>query len=138
MSRRKGSTDQLALFPGLDEPEREAVAPAPVPAEVAALGRELPSEVRLGGSTWSFPGWRGLVYDGRHSESVLAHAGLAAYAQHPLLRAVGRDRTHYAPPRAPATATTSIRACPTCAPRPAWQAPPGRRPRSSAGCSARG
>jgi len=87
----------LALFPGLDEPEREAVAPAPVPAEVAALGRELPSEVRLGGSTWSFPGWRGLVYDGRHSESVLAHAGLAAYAQHPLLRAVGLDRTHYAP-----------------------------------------
>jgi uncharacterized protein YecE (DUF72 family) len=95
---RQRETDQLALFPG-SEPETPArgVGAAPVSEEIEELGRELPPGIYLGGSTWSFPGWAGLVYDRRYSESKLAHEGLAAYAQHPLLRAVGIDRTHYAP-----------------------------------------
>lgn len=99
MSRRKGPQDQLQLFPGLvdEAPERRGVGPASVPEDVQALGEALPRGIYLGGSTWSFPGWAGLVYDGRYTESKLAHEGLAAYAQHPLLRAVGVDRTHYAP-----------------------------------------
>lgn len=102
MARSK-ETDQLALFPGLapekppEKPKPPGVGPAPVPEEVAALGRALPPGIVLGGSTWSFPGWAGLVYDGRYTESKLAHEGLAAYARHPLLRGVGIDRTHYAP-----------------------------------------
>jgi len=95
MARRK-DIDQLSLFPGLVA-EEPSVGPAPVSEDVAALGRELPPGILLGGSTWSFPGWAGLVYDSRYSESRLAHEGLAAYARHPLLRAVGIDRTHYAP-----------------------------------------
>jgi uncharacterized protein YecE (DUF72 family) len=75
----------------------DEVAPARVAAEVEILGRSLPEGIYLGGSTWSFPGWRGLVYDGRYSESRLARDGLAAYARHPLLLCVGIDRTHYAP-----------------------------------------
>ncbi|MCS6945739.1 MAG: DUF72 domain-containing protein [Sutterellaceae bacterium] len=61
------------------------------------LARQLPDHVYLGTSSWSFPGWRGLVYGGDYSEAQLARAGLAAYAAHPLLRAVGLDRGFYQP-----------------------------------------
>lgn len=90
--------DQLQLFPGMaPEPVKEGVGPADFSEELIELGRSLPEDVYLGGSTWSFPGWRDLVYDGKHSESKLAREGLAAYGQHPLLRCVGIDRTYYAP-----------------------------------------
>lgn len=90
--------DQLQLFPGLaPEPVKESVGPADFSAELIELGRSLPEDVYLGGSTWSFPGWRDLVYDAKHSESKLAREGLAAYGQHPLFRCVGIDRTYYAP-----------------------------------------
>jgi uncharacterized protein YecE (DUF72 family) len=57
----------------------------------------LPREIRLGTSSWFFPGWRGLVYDGVHPQATLSRKGLAAYAQIPLLRTVSLDRTFYAP-----------------------------------------
>ncbi len=57
----------------------------------------LPRALRLGTSSWSFPGWAGVVYDRTVSETVLARHGLAAYARHPLLRTVGIDRTYYRP-----------------------------------------
>jgi uncharacterized protein YecE (DUF72 family) len=66
-------------------------------AEAADLGARLPAGLHLGGSTWSFPGWAGLVYDRSYTTERLARHGLAAYARHPLLRAVGIDRTHYRP-----------------------------------------
>ncbi len=58
----------------------------------AAFGKRL----HLGTSSWSFPGWAGLVWDERrYSESDLSRHGLAAYARHPLLRTVSLDRTFY-------------------------------------------
>src|SRR5215470_3113347 len=75
----------------------KGVGPAAQPAEVLDLAARLPAGVHLGGSTWSFPGWAGLVYDRPYPTARLAHDGLAAYARHPLLRAVGIDRTHYRP-----------------------------------------
>jgi uncharacterized protein YecE (DUF72 family) len=57
----------------------------------------LPVDIRLGTSSWFFPGWRGLVYDGVHPQIALSKQGLAAYAQIPLLRTVSLDRTFYAP-----------------------------------------
>jgi uncharacterized protein YecE (DUF72 family) len=57
----------------------------------------LPMDIRLGTSSWFFPGWRGLVYDGTHPQVALSRKGLAAYAQIPLLRTVSLDRTFYAP-----------------------------------------
>jgi uncharacterized protein YecE (DUF72 family) len=105
MARRKSPSDQLALFgppPGEAEPEAtKGVAPAAVSEEVVELGRTLPPGVRFGPSTWSFPGWAGLVYDKKHSTTRLAREGLAAVARHPLLRAAGVDRTHYAPVATP-------------------------------------
>jgi uncharacterized protein YecE (DUF72 family) len=73
------------------------VGAAPVAAEVAELAGRLPAGLFLGGSTWSFPGWAGLVYDRAYTATRLARNGLAAYARHPLLRTVGIDRTHYGP-----------------------------------------
>jgi uncharacterized protein YecE (DUF72 family) len=79
--------------------------PRPAPAEpgIAALAAALGPNVRLGTSSWSFPGWSGPVYDpaANVDESALARHGLAAYAAHPLLRTVGLDRTYYAPLSAP-------------------------------------
>lgn len=74
-----------------------AVLAAVVPDDLHTLARSLPSLLHLGTSSWSFAGWAGLVYGGEFSETKLAREGLHAYAQHPLLRAVGIDRTFYAP-----------------------------------------
>jgi uncharacterized protein YecE (DUF72 family) len=57
----------------------------------------LPAEIRLGTSSWFFPGWRGLVYEDIHPQVALSKKGLEAYAQIPLLRTVSLDRTFYAP-----------------------------------------
>jgi uncharacterized protein YecE (DUF72 family) len=58
----------------------------------AAFGQRL----HIGTSSWSFPGWAGLVWDERpYSDSDLSRHGLAAYARHPLLRTVSLDRTFY-------------------------------------------
>lgn len=53
--------------------------------------------LRLGASTWSYPGWAGLVWDRPYSEPLLARHGLAAYARHPLMRCVCVDRSFYRP-----------------------------------------
>ena len=90
-------TTQLGLFDDVPTPGVTPVAPAPVPQELAAAAKRLPANLRLGTSSWSFPGWEGLVYDRRASETTLARYGLAAYARHPLLRTVGVDRGFYRP-----------------------------------------
>ncbi len=61
------------------------------------LAAALPPSLWLGTSSWSFPGWKGLVWDGDCSEAILAKHGLAAYARHPLLRTVSLDRAFYRP-----------------------------------------
>jgi hypothetical protein len=87
---------QLSLFDDAD-----GVDPAACEDAIRAIGRVLPAGIHLGTSSWSFPGWTGLVYAPRGkkpaSEQVLARHGLAAYAQHPLFRTVSLDRTFYAP-----------------------------------------
>ena len=88
---------QLDLFgtPG-------GVAAAPLDAGLTALAAALPAGLHLGLSSWAFPGWAGSVYaplvgSASYREDKLAREGLAAYAQHPLLRGVGLDRTFYNP-----------------------------------------
>ena len=84
---------QLELFDDLPPPP--PLAPAAFDSTLHDLARELPPTLWLGTSSWSFPGWQGIVYSGKHSESTLAKQGLPAYARHPLLRCVGLDRTYY-------------------------------------------
>jgi uncharacterized protein YecE (DUF72 family) len=94
----------LSRQPGLFEqsappPRRRAPAGEVRPAWDSPLLQApvLPVDIRLGTSSWFFPGWRGLVYDGIHPQVALSKQGLAAYAQIPLLRTVSLDRTFYAP-----------------------------------------
>jgi len=95
--------DQLDLFGATPARPRALarvpVAPAAVAPAIAALGARLPPGLRLGTSSWAFPGWAGIVYEHPAAEAALAREGLAAYARHPVLRAVGLDRTFYAPLR---------------------------------------
>lgn len=93
MSRQPG------LFETPSSPKRRAATGDVVPASQSPLleAPDLPPEIRLGTSSWFFPGWRGLVYEGVHPQTALSRRGLAAYAQIPLLRTVSLDRTFYAP-----------------------------------------
>lgn len=81
---------QLGLF-------GDARVAAKIDDEERALARELPSWVRLGTSSWTFPGWADLVYEGSPSEKELKTSGLRAYAEHPLFRTVSIDRSYYGP-----------------------------------------
>jgi uncharacterized protein YecE (DUF72 family) len=106
----RASAEQLDLFAGDPAhgpaaPGRTSVAPADAGERVHALARTLPPGLHMGTSSWAFPGWAGLVYDREYSLQRLARHGLQAYARHPLLGAVGIDRTHYAPIDARAFAT---------------------------------
>jgi uncharacterized protein YecE (DUF72 family) len=98
---------QDSLFPDAepapDPPRSKArkrsstVEPAvPNPAS-QALAAALPPTLRLGTSSWYFPGWDGLVWDGEYEQAQLSKEGLRAYAQHPLLRTVSLDRAFYRP-----------------------------------------
>ena len=73
------------------------VLPAVAALALRELAAQLPEGLRLGTSSWTFPGWAGLVYRDTQSETQLSRKGLSAYAHHPLLRSVGIDRTFYAP-----------------------------------------
>ncbi len=91
--RSRDDPRQLRWLPDDRGPHLHPEACSIDPSLVAALH---PS-VRLGTSSWSFPGWEGLIYDRRYSDSLLSQRGLLAYARHPLLRSVGIDRAFYGP-----------------------------------------
>lgn len=90
---------QGGLFGPLDEgrPARAKVLPHRFDDDLRALGAALPARLRLGTSSWNFPGFRGLVYATDAPLRHLSRHGLSAYAKHPLLRTVGVDRTFYRP-----------------------------------------
>jgi len=75
---------------------RDVTAAEPSP-DVLEISAALPPQIHLGTSTWSFPGWKGIVYGDDYSNSKLSRDGLTAYGQHPLLRTVSIDRSFYAP-----------------------------------------
>jgi uncharacterized protein YecE (DUF72 family) len=66
-------------------------------ADVVALSTAMPDTLRLGTSSWNYPGWTGVVWDRDYAESRLSKQGLAAYARHPLFRTVSLDRSFYRP-----------------------------------------
>lgn len=76
----------------------EIVPPAPVQASARSLVESLGPRVRLGTSSWSFAGWRGLVYATGAPAAELASHGLAAYAHQPLHATVALDRAFYETP----------------------------------------
>lgn len=74
-----------------------AVSAAPASDALRALATALPQALRMGVSTWSYPGWDGLVWNGVYDPSTLSRKGLQALSQHPLMRTVCVDRTFWRP-----------------------------------------
>ncbi len=91
----------ISLFDDAPAPAKKSraltVSPALPHEQIAALARSLPPQLRLGTSSWTFPGWAGLVWDQPYADAKLSKEGLAAYSQHPLLRTVSLDRAFYRP-----------------------------------------
>ncbi len=70
---------------------------APADSDLQEIAKELPRSLRMGTSSWAFPGWAGIVYDRPAATGALSRRGLEPYGRHPLLRCVGVDRSFYAP-----------------------------------------
>ena len=84
---------QLGLFAPAPTHRDPALDP-----KLTTLAARVPGSVRLGTSSWTFPGWAGLVYRGRYrSEKDFVQRSLREYARHPLFRTVCIDRSFYAP-----------------------------------------
>ena len=93
----EGHDVQGELFATQGEPPGGGLGVGRAVSGPVAGSPAFPSGVRVGTSSWSFPGWEGLVYDGVYSPGVLAVEGLAAYSSHGLFRTVGLDRGYYRP-----------------------------------------
>lgn len=69
----------------------------PSPEEVAHLAAGVPPLIRFGTSSWTYPGWTGLVYRRDYPASGSSAAMLGEYAAWPLFRTVGIDSFFYRP-----------------------------------------
>jgi hypothetical protein len=73
---------QLPLFddaPPDGQPRRPPpIEPAAVTDRVRALGLALPPAIHLGTSSWSFPGWTGLVFAPRAGRPEMARVTAVA------------------------------------------------------------
>lgn len=88
--------EQLNLF-GEEESIVTPSLPGPLDSlEIRERLARFPN-LYLGTSSWSFPGWKALVYSDEHTENRLAQSGLRAYSSIPLFRTVSLDRTYYRP-----------------------------------------
>lgn len=94
---REMSTRSKDIQPALFELTEPEIKAATVQSELHELAARLPSSVRFGTMSWSFPGWRGLVFDSNVDAKRLSGGGLAAYVKHPLFGAVEIDRSYYEP-----------------------------------------
>lgn len=82
----------------------KGIQPADPNPELIALADTLRAgygeRLRLGTSSWYFPGWASFVWSDAArelSEQKVSRDGLRAYAQHPLLQSVSLDRAFYTP-----------------------------------------
>jgi len=69
------------------------------PAELERLRAAIPESVHFGTSTWTYPGWQGLVYSRAYPEAGASAEMLAEYARFPLFTTVGVDSSFYGPPK---------------------------------------
>jgi uncharacterized protein YecE (DUF72 family) len=79
---------QLRLFESAREPDF---------THARSLAERVPKHVRFGTSSWTFPGWSGIVYPESTEEETLRTRGLELYCRHPLFTTVGIDSSYYRP-----------------------------------------
>ncbi len=78
---------QLGLFDRADEEAAELTQD--MHGELESIRDRLPAKLRLGTSSWTFPGWAGLVYRQRYAnQRAFLRDSLGEYARHPLMRTV--------------------------------------------------
>ncbi|MEO8200032.1 MAG: DUF72 domain-containing protein [Gemmatimonadota bacterium] len=92
----KDMFSQSDLFPA--DPAGDEIIPSADRAEIENLGRSIPPDIRFGTSTWTYPGWSGLVYHRNYPKNGAAARMLEEYARFPLFRTVGIDSSFYRPP----------------------------------------
>lgn len=83
--------EQTSLF--LDDS-----APLAPRDDIAALASRLPPWLLFGTSSWTYPGWTGLIYAKPYRKTGTSAAMLREYAKYPLFRTVGVDSFFYTPP----------------------------------------
>lgn len=66
-------------------------------ATLQQLAAGLPESALFGTSSWTYPGWTGLIYDQAYPKTGATARMLEEYARYPLFRTVGIDSTFYAP-----------------------------------------
>lgn len=71
-----------------------------MPSSLTELAASVPPRIRFGSSSWTYPGWTGLVYRKRYPASGASAAMLGEYARFPLFRTAGIDSSFYRPPDA--------------------------------------
>lgn len=66
--------------------------------ELERIAARIPPLIRFGTSSWTYPGWRGLVYHHDYPARGSAASMLTEYSRFPLFRTVGIDSAFYGPP----------------------------------------
>ena len=63
------------------------------------LAAKIPPNIRFGTSSWTYPGWQGLIYKRTYkNQQQFKRECLAEYAEFPCFRTVGIDSTFYTAP----------------------------------------
>lgn len=66
--------------------------------EIRDIASRVPELIRFGTSSWTYPGWKGLIYEKDYPATGAGARMLGEYANWPLFRTVGVDSFFYAPP----------------------------------------
>lgn len=103
MPRRKSSNDNVQpSLPGFEPPPAPPEKQPPLDPESWPVPEKLgDSRLRFGTSSWTYPGWSGLVYRDVPAYGSTARFNqlcLAEYARDPRFRTVGADNMYYVAP----------------------------------------
>jgi uncharacterized protein YecE (DUF72 family) len=69
----------------------------PAAEHIADLASAIPDSVHFGTSSWTYPGWSGLIYQREYPKTGASARMLGEYASWPLFRTVGIDSFFYRP-----------------------------------------